>query len=227
MEVVAQLPNTAAMAEFSPDGKWILFTEFAGSPSRAVGIFSVPSKGGEPRQLYTTGTIDEFHCSTSAKGACVMRETNDKNEFVFFTLDPVKGMQQEVARSSWKPTILGDWSISPDGSLVASANHDPENPGIQLISLSSHPSIPPSMIPVHGFGVVRGVNWSSNAGGFFVETKTSASYDLLYVDKAGHIKLLRQSPIAIWGVPSRDGKKLAFPGLTIASNVWAGPASLP
>jgi DNA-binding winged helix-turn-helix (wHTH) protein len=226
IEVVAQLPNIAAMAAFSPDGKWMLFTEFAGSPSHAIGIFSVPSGGGKPRQLYTTGAIDEFHCPTSSMGSCVVRETNGK-EFVFFALDPVQGMQQEVGRIPWKPTMLGDWSVSPDGSTVAMANHDPENPGIQLIYLSSHRSTPPSTIPLPGFGEVCETTWSPDAKGFFVETKTTTGYDLLYADRAGHAKLLRQSPIAIWGVPSRDGKKLAFPSVTVASNVWAGRTLLP
>jgi hypothetical protein len=227
MEVVAQLPNRAAMAAFSPDGKWILFTEFAGSPSHAIGIFSVPSSGGKPKQLYAIGAIDEFQCPTSSMGSCVMRETNGKKEFMFFALDPVHGMQQEVGRIPWEPTALGDWSISPDGSTVAMANHDPDNPGIQLIHLSPNRSIPPSTIPVLGFGEVRGATWLPDAKGFFVETKTMTGYNLLYVDQAGHAKLLRQSPIAIWGIPSRDGKKVAFPSLTVASNAWAGRTLLP
>ena len=227
MEIVAQLPNVAAMAAFSPDGKWILFTEFAGSPSHATGIFSVPSSGGESRRLNTTGAVDEFHCSTSAMGSCVVRETDGKKEFVFFNLDPVQGMQQEIGRIPWEPTMLGDWSVSPDGSTVAMVNHDPENPAIQLIHLAPHRSMPPSTIPVPGFGEVREATWSPDAKGFFVETKSTTGYNLLYVDQAGHAKLLRQSPIAIWGIPSRDGKKLAFPGWTVASNVWAGRTLLP
>jgi DNA-binding winged helix-turn-helix (wHTH) protein/WD40 repeat protein len=226
IETVGQLPDIAAMAAFSPDGKWILFTEFAGSPSHAIGIFSVPSGGGKPRQLHTTGAIDEFHCPASTMGSCVVRETIGK-EFAFFALDPVQGMQQEVGRIPWKPTMLGDWSVSPDGSTVAMANHDPENPGIQLVHLSPHRSIPTSTIPLPGFGEVCEPTWSPDAKGFFVETKTTTGYNLLYVDLAGHAKLLRKSPIAIWGVPSRDGKKLAFPSVTVASNVWAGRTSLP
>lgn len=227
VEVVAQLPNSAAMARFSPDGKWILFSEFTGSPSRAIGIFSVPSGGGKARQLYTSGTVDEFACPVSYTGSCVVRETNDKKQFVFFALDPVRGMQQEIGRAAWIPTMLGDWSVSPDGSTVAMANHDPANPAIQLITLSPHRSTPPSTIPVRGFGEVREVTWSTHAEGFFVEAKTTTGYNLVYVDFAGHTKLLLHSPIAIWAIPSRDGRKLAFPVLTVTSNVWVGRTALP
>ena len=226
LEIVAQLPDTAAMAAFSPDGKWILFTEFAGSPSRAIGIFSMPSGGGKPRQLATTGVVDDFLCPTSDRGSCVVRETSGEREFVFYALDPTKGMQQEVGRTGWSPTMLGDWSVSPDGSTVAMANHDPENPGIRLIHLSPHRSRQPSTIKVPGFGEVREATWSPDAKGLFVETKTVSGYNLLYVDLEGHARLLRQSSIAIWGIPSRDGKKLAFPSQTIESNVWAGQTAL-
>ncbi|HEV2173443.1 MAG TPA: hypothetical protein VGR71_07745, partial [Nitrospira sp.] len=227
MEVVAQLPNTAAMAAYSTDGKWILFTEFSGSPSRAMGIFSIPSSGGQPRQLHTTGVIDEFHCPISDSGTCVVRETDSQKEFLFFALDPVQGMQQELGRSPWTPTVLGDWSISSDGSTVAMADHDPQNPGIRLIHLSPHRSLPTSTIPVRGFGEVREASWAPGTKGFFVETKTTNGYDLLFVDPVGHAKLLRQSPISIWGIPSREGKRLAFPGQTVASNVWVGRTALP
>jgi DNA-binding winged helix-turn-helix (wHTH) protein/Tol biopolymer transport system component len=225
-EIVAQLPGIAAMATFSPDGKWILFTEFAGSPARAIGIFSLPAGGGQPQQLRTTGAIEEFRCSISSAGSCVIRESNEKKELVFFALDPVQGMQQELARIPWEPTMLGDWSVSPDGSTVAMANHDPKNPGIQLIQLSPRRSAP-STIPVAGFGEVCEATWSPDAQGFFVETKMTTGFNLLYVDRTGHAKLLRQSPNSIWGIPSRDGKKLAFPSLTDASNVWAGRTLLP
>jgi hypothetical protein len=98
LEILAKLPDTAAMANFSPDGKWILFADYAGVPGHVVGIFSIPADGGDPRQLSTTGAVDEFHCSDSLTGACVMRETVDSKEFVFYALDPVRGMGQELGR---------------------------------------------------------------------------------------------------------------------------------
>jgi DNA-binding winged helix-turn-helix (wHTH) protein/Tol biopolymer transport system component len=226
LEILARLPKTSAMANFSPDGKWILFTEYDGTPGHAVAIFSIPAAGGDPRQLPTTGTLDEFHCSNSFTGSCVMRENVGKREFVFYALDPVKGMGQELGRVNWKPTVIGDWSLSPDGSTVAMADHDPDHPAIELISLSPHGSSPISAIPVHGFGVVREPTWAADGKGFYVETKTASTYALLYVDRAGRVTLLRQSPNSIWGISSRDGKKLTFPGRTLRSNAWVGHTAL-
>lgn len=224
-EIMAKLPQDAAMANYSPDGKWILFAEYAGFPGHAIGIFSIPADGGQPRQLSTTGNIDEFHCSVSFTGACVMRETVNNKEFVFYALDPVRGMGQELARTKWNSTLTGDWTVSPDGASVAMADHDPDHPAFRLIPLSPHGSAPISTIPVRGLGSVLESTWAADGKGFYVETKTATGYDLLYVDRAGHTKLLRESPFLIWGIPSRDGKKLAFPGLTVRSNVWVGHTS--
>ena len=221
-QILAKLPQDAAMANYSPDGKWILFTEYAGFPGHAIGIFSIPADGGQPRQLPTTGNIDEFHCSISFTGACVMRETVNNKEFVFYALDAVRGMGQELARTKWNSTLNGDWTVSPDGATVAMADHDPDHPAFKLIPLSSHGSTQISTIPVRGFGAVLDSTWAPDGKGFYVETKTDTGYDLLYVDRAGRASLVRTSPNLIWGIPSRDGKKLAFPGLTIQRNVWVG-----
>jgi DNA-binding winged helix-turn-helix (wHTH) protein/Tol biopolymer transport system component len=226
MELVAKLPEKAAMAEFTPDGKWIMFMEFIGWPSRVIGVFSVPADGGTPQQLSVAGTIDEFHCPVASKGTCVMRETLGNKQFVFYALDPVHGMGPELGRMDWMPTTLGDWSISPDSSTVAMANHDPAHPGIQLTTFAAGAASRTSSIPVLGFGTILEPTWSSDGKGFFVESKTVTGYDLLYVNLDGHVRLLRESPIPIWGVPSRDDRKLAFPAQTVSINVWVGPTAL-
>lgn len=232
IELLAQLPENAALAQFTPDGQSMIFMEFSGWPSRALGVFSLPASGGKPRQLGTTGPIDEFSCPVSPKGTCVLRETVEKKEFDFFALDPERGMGKKLGRMDWEPTTLGDWSISPDGTTVAMANHDPLHPSIQLVPLSTHTPTRMSVIPVRGFGTLLEPTWAPDGKGFFVESKIGACYDslnydflndcydLLYVDLAGHTKLLRESSIPIWGVPSRDGKKLAFPSPTIYGTVW-------
>ncbi|MGA2048997.1 MAG: winged helix-turn-helix domain-containing protein [Terracidiphilus sp.] len=223
-EILARLPEQSAMAEFTPDGKWILFMEFSGRPQHADAIYRVPANGGAPTQVVTKGAIDEFHCSISGSGICVLRETLNKNQFVFYSLDPVTGMGAELARTPWTANLLGDWSISPDGSAVASADHDPQHPGIRFISLTSPDAGSVTETTVDGFGTLLGATWSADGKTLFVQSRTDTGYQLLLADRQGHAKLLRESPIPIWAVPSRDGKKLAFPGPTINTNVWIGDA---
>jgi len=54
----------------------------------------------------------------------------------------------------------------------------------------------------------------------FVEAATGSAYSLLYVDLHGRTTFLYQNDDPIWAVPSRDGKKIAFPKRTMNRNVW-------
>jgi DNA-binding winged helix-turn-helix (wHTH) protein len=218
-DLVARLPIDAAMAEFSPDGQWILFLGLDPVPrGQPRSIFRVPVAGGIPQQLHIPGEIEEFHCSASKAGRCVLREAIEGKEFVYYALDPVKGMGEELARTPWVPSVLGDWSVSPDGSTAAIASHNNLVPAIHLLSLL-HPGGKFDDIPVDGLGVPLDANWAANGQGLFVETKTESGYSLLYIDLKGHARVLRESGAAIWGVPSHDGRRLAFPDVTMRTSV--------
>jgi DNA-binding winged helix-turn-helix (wHTH) protein/Tol biopolymer transport system component len=227
-EVMADTEKDA-LGQFSPDGKWILFLHFAGEPERVQAIERVPARGGKAVQLVVPGEIEEFRCSAGAMGICVVREPVGKRQLIYYALDPVQGRGKELARTPWEPNVLGDWSVSPDGTTVAMADHDPAHPGIQLVPLSPRPAQTASdvfskvtEIPITGFGIVLEPSWSADGKGFFVETNTPTGYDLVYANRAGQASLLRQSPELIWAVPSRDGKKLAFPISFATRNIWVG-----
>jgi len=215
-----------AQGQFSPDGKWILFLHFVGDSERIQSIERIPAGGGEAVQLNVPGEIEEFHCPVSSAGSCVLRETSGKKELVYYALDPIRGRGAELAATPWEPNVLGDWSVSPDGSTVVMADHDPAHPGIQLIPLAPRsedsvaPFTPITEIQIPGFGVVLEPTWLTNGDGFLVETHTAKGYALVHCDRQGRATLLRESPELIWAVPSRDGKKLAFPQHAPSRNVW-------
>jgi len=218
-DLVAQLPIDGAMAEFSPDGQWILFLGLEAIPGQHPrSIFRVPAAGGPPQQLHIPGEIEEFHCSVSKAGRCVLREAIEGKEFVYYALDPVKGMGEELTRTPWEPSVLGDWSISPDGSTAAIASHNTLAPAIHLLSLL-HPGGKFDDIRVEGLGIPLDANWAADGQGLFVEARTELGYNLLYIDLKGHPTVLRESRTPIWGVPSHDGSRLAFPAVTLRSNV--------
>jgi hypothetical protein len=158
----------------------------------------------------------------------VIREAIENKALVYYLLDPLQGRGPELARTPMEPHVLGDWSVSADGRTVAMADHDPDHPGIQLIPLADHgltqssptPQPVTTNISVNGFGRIMGANWSADGKGFFVEAATGSAYSLLYVDIKGHTIFLYQNDDPIWAVPSRDGKKIAFPKRTMNRNVW-------
>jgi len=218
-------------AQYTPDGKWILFMRFNNLPQKTRAIERLPAEGGRSVELSVPGEIEEFQCSRSDTGACIVRETEGKQALVYYALDPVLGRGDELARTPWKPYGLGDWKLSPDGKTVATADHDPLHPAIELISLSANAHGDPpgtvGRIPVTGFGTVGEAIWAADGKHFFVQSNTPAGVYLLYVDRTGHASVLRQAHHGIWAVPTRDGKKIAFPDLSPPMrNVWVGDAQI-
>ena len=223
-KLVAQLPDTAALAQLSPDGRWVLFMQFEGRPQRPSGIFRVAAEGGPAERVSTVGSVEGFRCSTSPAGRCIVREAVGQEKLVYYALDPLTGMGEEVAQTPWEPNRQGDWDLSPDGEMIAAARHDTLRPGIELISLRSH-GTKVRELQLQGHGTTLGANWSRDGKTLFVECKTEAGFELLSMDLSGHIRHLRDSPSLIWAVPSRDGGKIAFPGLSLSSSVGVGGAN--
>ncbi len=217
-EMLARLPDDSVLPEVTPDGKWVLFAQFPAPRVHANAIFRVPLNGGKPEQVSTGGAFDEFDCPVSNRGTCVLRETIAK-QFVYYAFDPVMGRGKELGRTDWMPNVLGDWGISPDSSMVALANHDPGRPGIRVVTLSPTKSAITD-IPLPGHGIILKPTWSPDARGFFVESKTDIGYSLLYVDRAGNARVIRETQNPVWGVPARDGRKLAFVDQSASKNVW-------
>ena len=218
--LVAQLSSDAAMAEITPDGRWVLLLQFDGAPLRPVALYRVPAAGGQPERVPTTGQIEEFHCPATPGKECVLREAIGHDELVYYALDPIQGMGKVLARTTWEPNRLGDWGISRDGSAVAVANHDILHPSIHVIQLGGS-SGQDQNIPFEGYGTVLGANWASDNQSLFVQCRTEKGSQLIYRDFAGHKTLLAESPLLLWAVPSADGRRIAFPGRTISRNVWS------
>jgi DNA-binding winged helix-turn-helix (wHTH) protein/Tol biopolymer transport system component len=217
--LLAELPSAVAMPQLSPDGKWVLFMQFATTPYPRA-IYRVPVTGGQPELVPASGPIEEFHCPSAPNAPCVLREAIDHDAFAYYALDPIKGMGKLLTRTAWEPSLLGDWSVSPDGSTVAAAGHDALHPSIHLIKLDGA-SGDAKNLPVNGYGTTQGVNWTQDGHALFVETRGEDGYDLIYVDLSGHERALYKSPLLLWAVPSLDGKNIAFPVYTTNTNVWA------
>ena len=104
---------------------------------------------------------------------------------------------------------------------MAVPNHDPREARIRVIALD-----PPSAGPVEWdveiprLARLRGLKWAGDDQGWFASATTSSGVQLVYITVHGAFHVLRESPIVTWGVPSPDGRHLAFIDQTLFSNVW-------
>jgi Tol biopolymer transport system component len=220
-EAITTTTGEEVLPQLSPDGRWILYTVMRSSLGTPTDLLlRIPATGGSPAQIEIGGPLDEFRCPLFGSG-CVLRETRGHQEFIYYALDPVKGKGRELGRTSWLPHVLGDWDVSPDGSTVALPYRDPANRKIRLVPLRAGAGkLQEKEITVNSFGTLYGLTWAADEKGWYVAVQTDVGSSLLYVNLNGESHLVRETTGGTWGVPSPDGRKLAFVDHTTDSNVW-------
>jgi DNA-binding winged helix-turn-helix (wHTH) protein/Tol biopolymer transport system component len=182
-------------------------------------IYRANADGSDARLVWKEHELDEWRCPLISGTNCVLRQTDGHHMFIFYLLDPVMGKGRELARMTYTPTIYGDWALSPDGAVAAIPNHDAQSPSIRLVRLDGKGG--ESEIKIRQPYQLWGISWAPDSKGFFAEARTAAQHWLEYIRLSGDVRVLRETTGNTWGVPSPDGKKLAFVDTTIERNVFA------
>lgn len=161
--IVATPKRWEVMPQLSPDGRYVLYA--AGPPTGVPKPFTLlrtSVEGGVVEPVPMNGTLDEFRCSVLPAGKCVIRMTVDRSEYVYSHLDPVRGVGQELARTTWIPSVTGDWDISPDGKQIALPNHDSRSARVRVINLQPKANQPaqyevdlPRLTNISGLSTLR------------------------------------------------------------------------
>jgi hypothetical protein len=177
--------------------------------------------GGTPEPLPGTENVVDFRCGQQPGSRCVLRSA-EKDQFVFYELDPQRGRSRELARTVWSPTIVQDWDVSPDSRFAAMPNHDPQTAMVRVVSLDpSRADAAERVVTLNGMKNLNGVVWAANGEGWYAVERTPLGPVMFYVDTSGaHSWELVRSSAVLWAVPSPDGRKIAFPQDTPSSNVY-------
>jgi hypothetical protein len=168
----------------------------------------------------------------------------DQKQLVFYRFDPTReppgggippSQVQEVARTDWDAT---DWGLSPDGTSIAMVHPDAREGRIRILSFGT-PAHPEPMstrdVLVKGWAKLFSLNWAADGKGWYVANQmgpdavagavaagSCQGCSFLYVDLEGRATVL-ESPDSSqppWGVPSPDGRHLAFENRTEGANAW-------
>ncbi len=240
-----------ALPRLNPDGSMVLYVssqrgllrirESQGPQTAApVGIqqiMRVPVRGGPPQLVLEGRGINNLQCARSPASLCVYSELAPGEEHLY-TFDPLKGKGNEIPGASIHESDFYsfNWSLSPDGKLLAFA----KRPGVQgqpMIRLFSVEDAKERHISLPGWAGLATLDWSADgkslwAGAFTTSETTSGlwttgfsatgAWTLLKVDLSGKVTpMLRESKMNLgWAIPSPDGTKLAIWKATGTSNVW-------
>ena len=223
-EAVLQGSEDNYKVGLSSDGA-MLYVESAratpGAPPAPQRLMRRPVAGGSPDTVLEEPAATEwdYGCPLKPGSPCVLRQKEGK-EFVFYSLDPVRGKGELLGKREVPSVGFIGWNLSPDGSrlaLVATKYHGE----IEMLNLRDRAWHEVSSEP--GWGDFQSTAWAADGNSFFVTSWLPDSFNLLHVTLAGKVIPLLRNGRRQWiyhPLPSRDGKYLAFQGQTWDSNVW-------
>jgi len=210
----------------SPDGKWLLVFTNVGPSSPYSELRRIPIQGGPSAPvLKARNSMDNAaRCAAAPSTLCVLAErTPDNKELTFTGFDAVNGRGAELLRVPTDPTAVYAWSVSFDGTKIAVMNSREGRVHVHHLDGKPNEEIVPK-------GVTLGdvLDWAANGKSLFVDYATARGMALASLDLRGNVRPVweatglrgAQGLDAPWGIPSRDGKRLAINGTFPSGNVW-------
>lgn len=207
------------ICRLSPDGTEVLYLVPGTSEnnSKTVRLMKAPLTGGPPQVVVEARGLNNYQCSRAPSNVCVMSQ-EDNGDLVFSAFDLTVGELRQFAKfqkgGDW------NWSLSPDGTLIAGIAFDANDNRIHLLPLSGRPA---HDFVVKGRSGFNSIDWAADSKALFVSSNsTGFRQNLLYVDLAGNAHQIWESGSISpnWAVPSRNGKHVAMPVFNVNSNVW-------
>jgi len=205
----------------SPDGSEVLYMEGyrPDAPSVPVSIMRMNLAGGAPREVLRENGIVNLQCARIPSRLCLFNTVAEATT-TFFSFDPERGKSAEIARMSGVGGV--NWSLSPDGSLLAIIPYGEREDRIRFLSL---PAGVARDVVVKDWPRLFSVDWSADGAGLLIPSATSnwGTPVLLFVDLEGKARVLwegeKYGPLE-WTIPSPDGRHLALMRYVGESNVW-------
>jgi DNA-binding winged helix-turn-helix (wHTH) protein/Tol biopolymer transport system component len=204
-------------------GPWIYFHSIPLngriSWNQPLELRRIPANGGASNAVIRDTGID-IGCAYDRPEICALARLTGKT-LAFYRFDHAKGRGAEIGRMEVDSRLFPSFGVSPDGSEVAVI--DPKGIGnrIRRIPLAGGNY---SEVEVSGRNELETLYWAADGKGWFVSSVTPSNGEyLLHVNARGESQVLFEQigdGRDTWGIPSHDGKHLAFLRWTDARNVW-------
>jgi len=213
-------------SRLSPDGTQLIYVEHPnwGENDSATALMRAPLAGGAPQRILEAKWITNQQCARAPAATCLYSILKDQ-ALTFFTFDPFKGKGKQVLRIEQAAPKDYNWSLSPDGSMlaIASARTD-EQPRIRLVPLNGTPEnrAPEKWLTIHGWPGLAALDWAADSKSLWAPSTGDEQNTLLNIDLQGQVRAVWQpkKKIVGWAIPSRDGRFLALHVGSTSANAW-------
>jgi Tol biopolymer transport system component/DNA-binding winged helix-turn-helix (wHTH) protein len=211
------------LTRLTPDGTQIVFLQYrqAFDNSGVVRMMRIPVNGGPPQLVLESPAITNLQCARLPSTLCLYSRVEDRR-LTFFSFDPMRGESQEVAHIDDDLPYFYNWSLSPDGSMLAMAKKMDiaVQPEIRLLTMKDGKE---RIIKVTNWSEISALDWAADGKNLWVSASTTTGTNaLLHVNLQGRARpVWEQTKMAVgWAIPSPDGRYLAMWQASGNANVW-------
>jgi Tol biopolymer transport system component len=188
---------------------------------KKVRLMRAPVNGGTGQLLLEADGINNFQCARAPSRKCLFSKFT-KDALVFVAFDSATGATSEFFRTGDQGWQDYNWTLSPDGKLLALCKQMrvSRDAQIRLISLNGGAE---RAIPVREWAGISAIDWAADGKSFWASAMLRGEMRaLVNIDLRGNMKpvLQESKPYIGWAISSRDGKRLAIWQATGGSNVW-------
>ncbi|MDE3179443.1 MAG: winged helix-turn-helix domain-containing protein [Acidobacteriota bacterium] len=202
----------------SPDGHWVLWVRSTSvwSLRQSATLMRAAFERGKPEEVAQITGFNGFRCARGAGKGCVVSLARS-GELTFRRLDPAAGVGGVILTMRLAPAESFDWDLSPGGDRIALV--DGHSAFIRVIGLRGGAR---ETVRVNGQPRLQSIAWRADGKGWFIGAAEANGAALLAVDPGGGAHVLWQGPnnFVPYGVPSPDGRHLAFPEYSAVDRVW-------
>jgi len=224
-QTVPDLLSTDAEQDENPTfgGPWIYFHSVPPGArmtwDKPAEIRRVPINGGASAEVLRDTGVD-VSCAADRPEICALARLSGRT-LSFYRFSATTGQGVEIGSMHFDSHRFPSSAVSPDGSVIAVLDPKGAENRIRLMPMNGDTG---SEIEVSGRKGLETLFWAADGKGWFVSstTPTNGEY-LLHVNPAGESQVLYEQPEdgrTTWGIPSHDGKHLAFLRWTAPRNVW-------
>lgn len=209
----------------SPDGSQIIYLQYPnwGEQVASVPLMRIPLAGGTPQKVMEANWISNHQCARTPATMCIYSVVG-ASELTFFTFDVFKGQGTQVFQVKDDLPQLYNWSLSPDGTMLAIAKGKwgdtrEETPRIHLVPLSGAAD---RWLTIQGWPGLGGLDWAADSRSLWAASIDEGGNALLSIDLQGHAHMVwrPKKNIVGWAIPSRDGRYLALHVGSSSANAW-------
>jgi Tol biopolymer transport system component/DNA-binding winged helix-turn-helix (wHTH) protein len=224
-ELLVGGPEDASLPRLSPDGLTVLFLSQPAprDATQKVKLMSVPVAGGPPQFVLEAQGINNQQCARIPSTLCIYSVIR-RGEQKFYRYDWKTGKSEEIAiaKITDNDPYAFNWSLSPDGKLLASAKKmGPEKE--LVIRLLSLPDGSERLLQVQAWAGIGSLDWAADGKSLWAMAYTTKdTWALLNISVSGTVtKVLEEKNLRLgWAIPSPDGKRVALWEASGSANVW-------